>query len=147
MTLYLSLGPELSVMVPCLGQSRAWVEEQMAILQVTPEFTEVEGSAAAGTVLSQSVEANTEIPHGSTVTFTVSDGNKELQRTVTFTVPEGDGKQRVEIYLGTALSYGEDHPAGYVIEHTIAARPGDYQLRIFVDGILRRDETLTFADE
>ena len=146
-TLYLSLGPELSVMVPCLGQSRAWVEEQMAILQVTPEFTEVEGSAAAGTVLSQSVEANTEIPHGSTVTFTVSDGNKELQRTVTFTVPEGDGKQRVEIYLGTALSYGEDHPAGYVIEHTIAARPGDYQLRIFVDGILRRDETLTFADE
>ena len=38
-------------------------------------------------------------------------------------------------------------PAGYVIEHTIAARPGDYQLRIFVDGILRRDETLTFADE
>ena len=63
-TLYLSLGPEIkyATMIPCVGQSMEWVQQQMDSLGLVASFEAVEGSEAEGTVLTQSVETGERSP-------------------------------------------------------------------------------------
>ena len=148
-TLYLSKGPDIknSIMVPCLGESRERVQELMDGLKLVAEFTEVEDSKPAGTVLSQSLDVGASVPEGTTVYFTYSNGEKELSKTVTFEVPYSPEDVHVEMYLGTALVYDETVPGDTgTLEKTLSARAGDYQLRIYADEQMWVDEVITFSE-
>ncbi len=57
-----------------VGSSRTQVLAQLKSLGLTGSFTDVSNSAAAGTVLSQSVDAGEEVAEGTTIYFTVSSG-------------------------------------------------------------------------
>ena len=148
-TLYLSKGKQIinSTMVPCLGETKERVQELMDGLNLIAEFTEVEGSAPAGTVLSQSVDVGESVPEGTTVSFTYSNGEKEVAKQVTFDVPYSPEEVHVEIYLGTAKVYDKNLPGDYgKLEETFSAKAGDYQLRIFADGQQWVDEVITFSE-
>ena len=154
-TLTVSRGPEpkYSTMVTCVGQTVEWVQMKMAELNLVPEFQKVEGSAAEGTVLSQSINASEEVLQGSTVTFTYSDGEKLLPLTVLFTTPviesdEGEEKteMRVQIFLDNENVFDSMLPGEYPLEQTIYAKAGSYRLRIYANDQIWRDETVTFSD-
>ena len=152
-TLYLSLGPEIKyvTMIPCVGQSMEWVQQQMDSLGLVASFEAVEGSEAEGTVLTQSVETGEKIAEGSTVTFTYSDGEKLLEAMVSFLVPESDDQVTVEVYLDTTLVFESDLAGDYSAEHgpleiPVFAKAGTYQLRIYVDGRLREDREIVFSE-
>lgn len=148
-TLYLSKGPDIkdSTMVTCVGIMRDEVQRMMDELKLAAEFTEVEDSKPAGTVLSQSVDVGVSIPEGTTVYFTYSNGEKELTKTVTFEVPYGPEDVHVEIYLGTALVCDKTVPGDTgLLEETLTAKAGDYQLRIYADDQMWVDEVITFSE-
>ena len=147
-TLTVSKGPEpkYSTMVFCEGQTMEWVKEQMATLNLIPEFEEVEGSKPAGTILSQSEPSGADVLQGSTVTFTYSDGEMEIGLPVLFIVPDSLEEVRVQIYLDNTNVYDAMHLGGDTLETTIYAKAGSYQLRIYADNQIWRDETVTFSD-
>jgi len=148
-TLYVSKGPEIkySTMVACVGQSMEWVQNQMTQLNLTAEFQEVEGSAPAGQVLTQSVEVGESVEEGSTIVFTYSDGQALVIKTISFNVPYSPEEVHVEIYLDDTAIFDDLVPGDYGLLERAAERPaGDYQLRVYADGQLWRDEVFTFSE-
>ena len=116
-------------------------------LKLVAEFIEVEDTATAGTVLSQSVATGTSVPEGTTVSFTYSNGQKEVKKTITFDVPYSPENVYVEIYLGTARVFSESVPGDIgTLANEFSAKVGDYQLRIFADGQQWVDEVITFSE-
>ena len=148
-TLILSLGPKIkySVMVPCVGQSMEWVQQEMNRLNLVAEFQPVEGSQDEGTVLSQSVDVGESVPEGTTVTFTYSDGQKEIQQTVSVNVSESEPEVKVEIFLDNTVIFESELPGDYgLLEVPVFAKAGSYQLRIFINDQLREDRVITFSE-
>lgn len=148
-TLVISKGPEIkySIMVPCVGQSMEWVQQEMNRLKLIAEFQPVEGTEKEGTVLSQSVEAATSVPEGTTVTFTYSDGAKELEYNVSFAVPASEEQVHVEMFLDDTPVFESDLDGDIgQIDVPLYAKAGTYRLRIFVDDQLREDRMVTFGE-
>ena len=147
-TLTVSKGPEpkYSTMKWCVGQTVEEVQRDMEAMNLVAEFQKVEGSAPEGTVLSQSIPSAEEVLQGSTVTFTYSDGEKEIGLPVIFTVPASPEDVRVQVYLDTINVYDAMHAGGETLETTVYAKAGSYQLQIFADGQQWRNETVTFSD-
>ena len=100
-TLIVSKGPKIlySTMVPCVGQSVEWVQSKMDELKLKAEFTKVESTEEEGTVLTQSVDSNTEVEQGSTVTFTYSEGIKMITVPVTIDIPYSFESVPVQVFL------------------------------------------------
>lgn len=149
-TLFVSRGPKIkySTMVPCVGETMAFAQEQMDQLNLIAEFTQVEGAAPAGTILTQSVDTGTEVEQGTTVTFTYSDGEKLLEQTIAFDVPYSPEEVHVQIYLGEDAIYDNIVPGDYGrLEQTVQRKAGDYPLRIYAGGQLWRDEVMTFSEQ
>ncbi|MDR1736646.1 MAG: Stk1 family PASTA domain-containing Ser/Thr kinase [Oscillospiraceae bacterium] len=75
-TLVVSLGPEVKnhPMPQLEGQLLETVMPVLEGFLITPIPTYVDSEQPAGTILSQSITANTEVPEGSTVELTVSNG-------------------------------------------------------------------------
>ena len=148
-TLYLSLGPEIkySTMVSCLGQDMEEVRRLMEELHLKAEFVKEESAKPAGQVIRQSVEPNTEVEEGTTITFTYSDGEKLISKTVGFNVPFSPEDVHVEILLDEVVAYEKDLPGDYGrLEAVIQAKPGEHRMRILADGQQWSDETVTFSE-
>ena len=148
-TLYLSLGPEIKYvpMIPCEGQSVEWVQQQMTVMGLVAEFEAVEGSQPAGTILTQSVEAGTDVAEGSTVTFTYSDGEKLIEETISFQVPESEDRVTVEVFLDNELVFESDLDGDFgLLEVPVFKKAGTYPLLIYVDGRLRETGEITFSE-
>ena len=149
-TLYISKGPKIiySVMVPCEGETMAFAQEQMDKLNLVAEFKQVEGSAKAGTILSQSLDVGESVPEGTTVTFTYSDGEKLLEQSIVFDVPYSPEEVHVQINLEDDVIYNETLPGDFGrLEQTIQRKAGDYRLRIYAGNQLWRDEVITFSEQ
>ncbi len=147
-TLYLSKGPEIiyRTMISCVGQNMEWVQLQMESMNLVPVFQGVEDSAPVGTVLSQSVETNTEIAEGSTVTFTYSEGLKLIEKKITYHLPIFEYDVKVIIYLDDTVVFESDLPGDYgAIDVTLFATAGTHTVRIYVDDILRQEGEITFG--
>ena len=148
-TLYLSLGPEIKYvpMIPCEGQSVEWVQQQMTVMGLVAEFEAVEGSQPAGTILTQSVKAGTDVAEGSTVTFTYSDGEKLIEETISFQVPESEDRVTVEVFLDNELVFESDLDGDFgLLEVPVFKKAGTYPLLIYVDGRLRETGEITFSE-
>lgn len=149
-TLYISKGPKIkySIMVPCEGETMAFAQEQMDKLNLIAEFEQVEGSAKAGTILTQSLEVGESVPEGTTVTFTYSDGEKLLEQSVAFDVPYSPEEVHVQIFLDDDVVYDETLPGDFGrLEQTFQRKTGDYRLRIYAGEQLWRDEVITFSEQ
>ena len=148
-TLYLSLGPEIkySTMISCVGRDMEEVQRLMDGLNLKAEFVKEESSAPEGQVIRQSVEPNTEVEEGTTITFTYSDGEKLIGKTIGFNVPFSPEQVHVEIYLDDSIVFESDLPGDFGrLEETIYAKAGDHRLRIFADDQQWTDETVTFSE-
>ncbi|MBR2895064.1 MAG: hypothetical protein IKC03_05325, partial [Oscillospiraceae bacterium] len=122
-----------------------WVQLKMNQLGLVAEFKPVEGSQPVGEVLTQSVESNVSLPQGSIVTFTYSDGEKLLEKTVTFRIPPMVGTVVVEVYLDDQIIFESDLAGDYgQVSMPVYAKAGKYNLRIYIDGRLLDQREITF---
>ncbi len=147
-TLVLSKGPEIIYhdMPACVGQSMEWVQQEMNKRKLIAAFTAVEGSEKEGQVLSQSVDENEQVAEGTVITFTYSDGAKLLEQHISFSVPMSETAVAVEIYLDDTPMFESELAPGFLLEQTLYAKAGTYQLRIYADGILQTDREITFGE-
>lgn len=146
-TLYLSKGPEIiyRTMISCVGENMEWVKLQMEAMNLIPVFQGTEDSAPVGTVLSQSVDTNTEIAEGSTVTFIYSEGEKLIEKTINFELPVFQYDVEVIMYLGDTVVFESDLPGDYgTITVTMFAPAGTHSLRIYIDDVMWQQREITF---
>ena len=146
-TLYLSKGPEIiyCTMISCIGENMEWVKLKMEAMNLVPVFQGVESSEPVGTVLSQSVDTNTEIAEGSTVIFTYSEGVRMIEKTIMLNIPTYEYDIEVVIYLGDTIVFESDLPGDYgTIALSMYAPAGTHSLRIFIDDMLWQQREITF---
>ena len=146
-TLYVSKGPEIiySTMVSCLGETVESVQDKMNSLNLLAEFTKVESSEPEGTVLSQSIETGEEVPEGTTVTFTYSEGPKLISYPITFDVPYSEDPVLVQIFLDREIVFDQEVPGNYgTLSLTLQAEAGDHKLEIYAANKLFWDEEIQF---
>ncbi len=149
-TLVVSKGPKIvySTMVPCVGETVEAVQLLMDGLNLEAEFTSVESSEPEGTVLTQSVDTGTDVPEGTVVTFTYSDGEKLLPYLVTFDVPASDADILVQMFLDGEIVFDAGVPGTIgTIQQPLQATAGDHRLQIYAGDILYRDEVITFREQ
>lgn len=119
-------APEIKVKVPSvLGMNRQQAVKALEDLGLKVELEdEFDQQAAAGTVLSQSVAADTEIESGSTVMLVISAGPG------TVTVPNVEGQKQdaatekllsSELKVTLTQEYSDSAPEGTVIRQSLAA--------------------------
>lgn len=152
-TLVVSKGPEpkYSAMVACEGQTVEWVQEQMTLLNLVPEFEKVESSKPEGTVLTQSEPSGTDVLQGSVVHFTYSDGLKLIQYPISFDVPYSPDQVLVQIFLDEETVFDSYVAGDYSVvngplQMNLSAAAGDHRLRIYAADQLWRDEVITFSE-
>ena len=146
-TLYVSKGPKIiySTMVSCLGETVEWAQDQMNSLNLVAEFTKVESSEPEGTVLSQSIDTGEEVPEGTTVTFTYSDGEKLLEYPITFDVPYSEEPVLLQLFLDGQIIADQEVPGDYgTFSHTLRAKAGSHRLQIYAANKLFWDEEILF---
>ena len=148
-TLIVSLGPKIiySTMPYCVGENIENVQQMMNQLGLVASFTPVEGAAPEGQVLTQSVETGEQVPEGTTVEFTYSDGEKELEQTISFDIPRSRGTVNVAMYLDSTIIFESDLPGDFgTLEVKAFAKAGEYRLRVYVDDILMEERTVVFSE-
>ena len=149
-TLYVSKGPKIiySTMVPCVGQTVEWVQAKMEELNLEAEFTKVESSEPEGTVLSQSVDTNTSLPQGSTVSFTYSDGEKLITVPITIDMPYSLTSVPVMVFLDDEPVFEDLEVPGDHGPFTLnlEAKAGSHRLRVYISDVLCRDEEIQFSE-
>ena len=146
-TLYISKGPKIiySTMVSCVGETVEAVQEKMNSLTLVAEFTKVESSEPEGTVLSQSIDTGEEVPEGTTVTFTYSDGEKLLEYPITFDVPYSEEPVLLQLFLDGQVIADQEVPGDYgTFSHTLRAKAGSHRLQIYAANKLFWDEEILF---
>ena len=148
-TLIVSLGPKIEyvIMPPCVGENIENVQQMMDQAGLVASFTPVEGSAPVGQVLTQSVDMGEEVPEGTTVNFTYSDGEKELEQIITFDIPYSRREVNVTMYLDSTLIFESDLPGDFgPLEVKVYEKAGEYRLRIYVDDFLMEERTVVFSE-
>ncbi len=147
-TLVVSKGPEIIYhpMVACKGSTVEQVQKFMDDLNFVAEFTKVEGVEPEGTVLTQSVDTGVEVAEGSTVTFTYSDGEKLIEKTVSYTVPASEGDVYVEMYLDDTRFFAGTLPGTVgTIQEKVFQKAGTYELRVYLNDVVDYYDVLTFS--
>ena len=148
-TLIVSLGPKIK-MVPmpsCEGQDIAIVQQMMNQAGLVASFTPVESAAPEGQVLTQSVKTGEEVAEGSTVTFTYSNGEKELTQVITYEIPYSPMEVNVAVYLDSTEVLKTNLPGDFgTLELTLSAKAGEYRLRIYVNDVLQEERTVVFSE-
>jgi beta-lactam-binding protein with PASTA domain len=143
-----SKGPEIIYhpMVACKGSTVEQVQKFMDDLNFVAEFTKVEGVEPEGTVLTQSVDTGVEVAEGSTVTFTYSDGEKLIEKTVSYTVPASEGDVYVEMYLDDTRFFAGTLPGTVgTIQEKVFQKAGTYELRVYLNDVVDYYDVLTFS--
>lgn len=145
--LYLSKGPEIfyRTMIYCVGENMEWVQNQMTAMNLIPVFQPVESTEPVGTILSQSVETNTEIAEGSIVTFTYSEGERLIEQQIAFDMPFFEHDVKVIMYLDNTVVFESDLPGDYgTIQVAMFATEGVHTLMIYIDDVMWEQREITF---
>lgn len=147
-TLIVSMGPKINyvAMPSCVGESIETVQQMMNQAGLKASFTPVEDSAPVGQVLTQSVDTGEEVPEGTTVEFTYSDGEKELEQIISFEIPYSRREVNVTMYLDSTIIFESDLPGDFgTLEVKTFAKAGEYRLRVYVDDFLMEERTVVFG--
>ena len=134
-------------MPPCVTLGMENVQQMMNQLNLVAVFEPAESSKPEGEVLTQSVETGAQVPEGSTVTFTYSDGEKLIRKDVHFALPDKDGDVLVEVYLDTTQVFSSDLPGDYGgLDLSLFEKAGSYTLRLYVDEELTEEREIEFSE-
>ncbi len=136
--LYVATDIQETVKMPLLqGSSREVAEEILKAHELEAgAVTEVNSELEAGTVVEQSVEENTEIPIGSKIDFSVSNGiPPESSVDIFVTLPNVNKSGILKIYIDNALFYtsGELYLNGGTSQFTLSGTGSDKSFIITVD--------------
>jgi serine/threonine protein kinase/beta-lactam-binding protein with PASTA domain len=143
--LYVSTGPEKKlVTVPSyIGLDINTVKSQMTGLTFGG-YTETPDDSAAGTILTQSLDVNSQVDEGSKITFTVSAGKAQATVSKTWKLPEGDGTVHVVIKLddNTVFDSNVNKSAGSVSRTFTGS--GTSIADVYFDDVLTYSEEIVF---
>jgi len=148
-TLIVSMGPEIIYhpMPACETLNMEKVQQMMTELNMIAQFTPVEGSQPEGTVLTQSIPTGDDVAEGTTITFTYSNGAKEIQKDIQLTIPFHEEVVQVEVFLDDVMVFGSDLNGNYgVLELSLFKPVGSYTLRFYVNDELVEERVIDFSE-
>lgn len=147
--LVISKGPEITkVTVPAfIGMDIEQAKKSLDGLKLGT-VTPVDSDKPGGQILTQSIDATTEVDSGTSIDFTVSSGLAPSSSSVTETYPlPNDGRQNVHVVIkqdGTTV-YDDtvDCSMGGTLTHTFTGS-GNSSVVVYYDDVATYSEVLTF---
>ena len=142
--------PKKIVLPDFRGSPIATIASQLESLKLKQgKITEMPSDKyPAGVISEQSPAPSTEIIEGATVDFTVSKSSAAAtvkRAVVQITVPDGPGKQSVQIIItdanGRRTAYDNTHKPGDKVEKTIEGT-GTVRVQVYINNVLLQEQTL-----
>ncbi len=149
-TVYVATDKQESVKVPQLEGCSKEVAEQLlkaADLEVGT-VTEVDSALEKGMVVTQSIAKDTEVPLGTKIDFTISNGiPSESSVDVVVTLPSTQKTGTLKIYLNSELYYtsGELYLDGANKTYTIKGKGADNSYRVIIDDTVIQEGKIDFT--
>ena len=149
-TVYVATDKQESVKVPQLEGYSKEVAEQLlkaADLEVGT-VTEVDSALEKGMVVTQSIAKDTEVPLGTKIDFTISNGiPSESSVDIVVTLPSTQKTGTLKIYLNSELYYtsGELYLDGANKTYTIKGKGADNSYRVIIDDTVIQEGKIDFT--
>lgn len=149
-TVYIATDKQESVKVPQLEGCSREVAEQLlkaADLEIG-NVTEVDSALEKGMVVTQSIVKDTEVPVGTKVDFTISNGiPSESSVDIVVTLPSTQKTGTLKIYLNSELYYtsGELYLDGAKKTYTIKGKGADNSYRVIIDETVIQEGKIDFT--
>ena len=149
-TVYVATDKQESVKVPQLEGCSKEVAEQLlkaADLEIGI-VTEVDSALEKGMVVTQSIAKDTEVPLGTKIDFTISNGiPSESSVDVVVTLPSTQKTGTLKIYLNSELYYtsGELYLDGANKTYTIKGKGADNTYRVIIDDTVIQEGKIDFT--
>lgn len=149
-TVYIATDKQESVKVPQLEGCSKEVAEQLlkaADLEVGT-VTEVDSALEKGMVVTQSIAKDTEVPLGTKIDFTISNGiPSESSVDIVVTLPSTQKTGTLKIYLNSELYYtsGELYLDGANKTYTIKGKGADNSYRVIIDDTVIQEGKIDFT--
>jgi serine/threonine-protein kinase len=149
--IYISKGSEVKTVtvIPFTGQMIDQVQETLKIWNLKAEVEMVDDEKPAGTILSQSIEAGTDVKEGDTIKFQVSSGVVKVTMQQSYELPQDEREiVEVKVYVGdeTSPQYSEtvrcDLDDG-ILPVSLTGY-GTQHIRVYYDGTLVESYDLQF---
>lgn len=149
-TVYIATDKQESVKVPQLEGCSKEVAEQLlkaADLEVGT-VTEVDSALEKGMVVTQSIAKDTEVPLGTKIDFSISNGiTSESSVDIVVTLPSIQKTGTLKIYLNSELYYtsGELYLDGANKTYTIKGKGADNSYRVIIDDTVIQEGKIDFT--
>lgn len=149
-TVYVATDKQESVKVPQLEGCSKEVAEQLlkaSDLEIGT-VTEVDSALEKGMVVTQSIAKDTEVPLGTKIDFTISNGiPSESSVDVVVTLPSTQKTGTLKIYLNSELYYtsGELYLDGAKKSYTIKGKGADNTYRVIIDDTVIQEGKIDFT--
>lgn len=149
-TVYVATDKQESVKVPQLEGCSKEVAEQLlkaSDLEIGT-VTEVDSALEKGIVVTQSIAKDTEVPLGTKIDFTISNGiPSESSVDVVVTLPSTQKTGTLKIYLNSELYYtsGELYLDGANKTYTIKGKGADNTYRVIIDDTVIQEGKIDFT--
>lgn len=149
-TVYIATDKQESVKVPQLEGCSKEVAEQLlkaADLEVGT-VTEVDSALEKGMVVTQSIAKDTEVPLGTKIDFSISNGiTSESSVDIVVTLPSTQKTGTLKIYLNSELYYtsGELYLDGANKTYTIKGKGADNSYRVIIDDTVIQEGKIDFT--
>lgn len=149
-TVYVATDKQESVKVPQLEGCSKEVAEQLlkaSDLEIGT-VTEVDSALEKGMVVTQSIAKDTEVPLGTKIDFTISNGiPSESSVDVVVTLPSTQKTGTLKIYLNSELYYtsGELYLDGANKTYTIKGKGADNTYRVIIDDTVIQEGEIDFT--
>ncbi len=149
-TVYIATDKQETVKVPQLEGCSKEVAEQLlkaSDLEIGT-VTEVDSALEKGMVVTQSIAKDTEVPLGTKVDFTISNGiPSESSVDIVVTLPSTQKTGTLKIYLNSELYYtsGELYLDGANKTYTIKGKGADNSYRVIIDDTVIQEGKIDFT--
>ncbi|MBC8536982.1 Stk1 family PASTA domain-containing Ser/Thr kinase [Feifania hominis] len=147
---YRSLGPEIKMtkvpyVIDLLENEARRELEKAGLVVGTAES--VPSDKAPGVVLSQSIEAETEVSEDTVVNLTVSDGSLYPQeREITITLPQMAEPFLVTVRQSNEIVYEQTHTSDQGSLRLVLRGSGEEMVEIYINGELSQSSYVNFSD-
>ncbi len=149
-TIFVATDVKETVKVPALEGCSREVAEQLikaSDLEVG-EVTEVDSELEKGTVVSQSIAKDTDVPIGTKIDFTISNGvPSESSVDITVTLPSTQKTGILKIYINSELFYtsSELYLDGAKKTYTLKGSGADNTYRVIIDDLVIQEGKVDFT--
>ena len=149
-TVYVATDKQESVKVPQLeGCSKEVAEQLLKAADLEGgTVTEVDSALEKGMVVTQSIAKDTEVPLGTKIDFTISNGiPSESSVDIVVTLPSTQKTGTLKIYLNSELYYtsGELYLDGANKTYTIKGKGADNSYRVIIDDTVIQEGKIDFT--